>query len=697
MSLCLLDHVLFSRIHFMFDSKCLHRTYLKRRVDIKSIFIGLAACLLFFVFACYAISHPTDRLNKTPFSHRWNLHDVDILTYIQAVATETHRNIVVDDNVKGKVSIYSGKPISKASIYPTFLTVLKLHGYTAVTTGDITKVVPLPKSKTEGLPLAHAQGGDTMVVGLIPLANVSSISMVAALRDLMPPEGQLLALSQANTLVAAGPYQSVARIRELAEKIDKENNAAIEMMSLHYGSASDIVASIKQLLENDHSFTQQVTLTADDRSNSILLSGDKTKRFKMRALIAKLDSPGRGGDGTEVVYLKYQKAEEMVPILSAVAKSYFHREFNHSESVTTDMPGLASPVSESLNQKAQQFSTPSVKQRTSRQSQSVQSEPHTNALILTASPDLMRTLKGVIAKLDIRRAQVLVEAIIAEISDKNDKTLGVEWQELRKNGAFGAVSGGTEGALAKLQGAEGLNPLSQIAGGIALGFIRHGSISGVLQALSANMHANVLATPSIVALDNQPATISVVRTVPFDVGQYETQNVTSSISPYITTEYRPVGLQLHFTPQITQDNAVQLSVTQETGSVEKGSLPGKPTTNDRRIQTTVLVDDGDILVLGGLIDTQLQEQISKVPLLGEIPAVGKLFQTKTKTLEKRNLMIFIRPIILRDEKSNIVVTNDKYHFMQDQQILQQHNIQGNKNNFLLPETNNVTPKLPLPF
>ncbi len=434
-------------------------------------------------------------------------------------------------------------------------------------------------------------------------------------------------------------------------------------------------------------------MAADLRTNSILLSGDKSKRVKVRALIAQMDVPTPRTGDTEVIRLNYQTADALVPVIASIVESYYSRSSqgsadNNSRNMRSNDPSMAGAYRQSQptnannlisnnnqNSMASTLQLPDARREGGLSAPGVRSEPNTNALVVTAPPELMKNIKAVIAELDVRRFQVLVEALIVEVTMDHTQDLGVEW---RLDGSF---KGGTNFPTASSTTANGLINLANQTvantttstllqtlpvAGMTVGFLRGSDIRAIASTLQKDTNTNIVSTPSLVAMDNETAEIVVADTIPYKTAT--SQSTIANNSPISSSfEYRPVGLTLKITPMITKGDAVKLTIEQKTGSVKGGG--DTPTTSERSIKTAVLVNNKDILVLGGLIQGQQDAGESKIPILGDIPLVGNLFKRTATTLNKKNLMVFIRPVVMRNNEESNNVSLSKYDYTRDGQLL----------------------------
>ena len=586
-----------------------------------------------------------------------NLKDADIRALISTVSRFTGKNFVIDPRVKAKVTVVSAKTMSPDEVYEVFLSILQVHGYAAVPVGSVIKIVPEVNAKQGPLPTKMGVG-DELVTRVLTLDHVPAAQLVPILRPLVPQQGHLAAYNPTNTLIITDHSANIKRLTQIIRDIDKPESDELEIIPLKHASASELVRIINSL----HSKTgpgaasqaNRLMLAADDRTNSILMTGERSERLKARATISQLDTPLEEGGNTNVIYLKYAKAEDIVKILTGVQKS---------KAASKAKTAKSAPQAQNANV-------------------DIQFDEATNAIIITAGPDVVRRMKSIIRKLDIRRAQVLVESIIAEISNNRSKELGGQFAVAPEEGKNGTVPIG----IANFGGTSGIaglfNPttrLNAIGDGITLGVGRQSGgtrFAFLLKALNADAATNILSTPSIVTMDNQEAEIVVGQNVPFVTGSYSTTgSTTGAANPFQTIERQDVGITLKVTPQINDGDTIKLDINQEISNIAASSAASDLITNKRTLKTSVMVQDGEILVLGGLIDENMQDRVQKVPLLGDIPLLGALFRSHTTQKVKQNLMVFMRPSILHDETTATSQTSEKYNYLRAQQI------QAGKNGF----------------
>lgn len=582
-----------------------------------------------------------------------NLNNVDINAFITTVAKKTGKNFVVDPRVNAKVTVISNQEMNSEDLYQVFLSVLQVHGYSAVPSGDVIKILPDVNAKQGSVPIISgaSQLGDQLVTRVIPIKNVTASQLVPILRPLVPQQGHLAAYSASNIIVITDRARNINRLVNIIAKIDRPDNSEIEFVRLEHASAKEVVRilqSLQSATQKNRATPGQVQLAADDRTNSVLISGSRANRARLRALIASLDTPSEGGGNTKVIYLKYAKAKELVKVLKGV-------------------------------EKGQANANPTQQSSASNNSVDIQADEETNSLVVTAPPDSMKSIEAVIRKLDIRRAQVHVEAIIAELTDDTAREIGFSYIAGNRDiegtqtpiGTIGLGNGST--ALNEIAGlATGTSTsASTLTNGFNLAFGSQSSngnvFGGILRAIASDGSNNILSTPSIVTLDNEEAEIVVGQNVPFVTGSY-TSSSSGASNPFQTVERKDVGIKLKIKPQINEGDTIQLQIEQEVSSVSSDSQTGQLITDKRNINTNVLVEDGQLLVLGGLIDDQKNRGISKVPLLGDIPLIGRLFQYRTNSGRKRNLMVFLHPTIVRDRKVADEKTQEKYLYMRARQL-----------------------------
>jgi general secretion pathway protein D len=573
----------------------------------------------------------------------WNLQDADIISVINEVSQETGKNFVVDPRVSGKITLVSSKPLKQKEVYQVFLSVLGMLGYSAVPSGKVIKIVPNMESgeQATGVVTNKSFGrGEDVVVRVIPLENVSATQLVPVLRPLLPQWSNISAYTPGNVLILLGRAANLERIAKIIQDVDKASTSGIQIVPLHHASAIQVAQVLNNLQAAARATGEPgVSIAVDDRSNSILIGGPKALRLRIRIIIAQLDAkaPTPAGN-TEVIYLRYLQAKTFAPLLSKIAQNIVGKDTGSRYEAST---AVASPSSLTT--------IASASQQTSSASSYIQAEPNTNSIIITAPPSLMQALKIVIAKLDIRPAQVLVEAIIAEISVSDLTSLGIQWGSITPSGTVAA-------------GSTGGSPLTFPAFNAGIvGIMPHVQIKAVLSALRNQNGVDILSTPEIVVLDNQKATIEVGKDIPEQTGSYATTGTTGTVTPFNTIGRRKVTLKLDVTPQINLGTSVRLKLDLKNDTLQNPQSPGlNPLINTSQIKNSVIVNSDDVLVLGGLISNTNNENINKVPILGDVPLLGLLFQQKTTTVEKKTLVIFIKPLIMCSNEDAMFISNMKY-------------------------------------
>ncbi len=578
---------------------------------------------------------------------RLNLKNADIHSLIETVALATGKNFIVDPRVQGKVTVISSSAVSADEIYQVFLSVLDVHGFIAAPSGSSVKIVPKINARVSGAVTQVSStraAGDEIVTQVMAVKHVPAVQIVPVIRPLLPQEAHLAAYLPTNMLILSDTARNAKRVWDMVRRIDQPLDQSLEMVQLKHASAQEVVGIINSLGLNPNIAAGEPTsssqiVIADQRTNSIIVNAGDELLPRLRALIAHLDAPVAQMTGyTKVVYLHYSKAEALAPILADMAAA---QSVGEKENTDTSFPMQVS----------------------------VQAEPSINALVITAPNPVMQSMLAVVKQLDVRRAQVLVEAIIAEISSSKAAELGVQWA-LSNGDLAGGTNFGTSGSsLVQLKA----NPLS-LGSGLSLGVGTFGSGAGIgalLRALASDASTNIISTPSLLTMDNQEAEIVVGQNVPFVTGQYSnTGGGSTPTSPFQTIKRQDVGLRLKILPQINQGDAISLDILQEISSIAPSTVSAADiVTNKRSIQTKVIANDGDLIILGGLIDDNLQEVSEKVPLLGDLPILGAAFRFKKNQLVKRNLMVFIRPTVVRDAAILEAASHGKYELLRTQQLL----------------------------
>jgi general secretion pathway protein D len=580
-----------------------------------------------------------------------NYKDADIQQIIEAVGAVTGKNFIIDPRVKAQVTMVSSTPMSADAFYEAFLSILQVYGYVAVPSGSVIKIVPDANARQmpgwEGA-AAKNRRSDDIVTRVILVENVAAAQLVPILRPLIPQYGHLAAHPASNMLIISDRSANVDRILTIINRIDQSSDEEFEVIRLNHASAAEtvrVVSSLQQGAGADGS-GRRTTVVADERTNSILISGEKNERLRLRTLIAHLDTPLEDGGDTRVRYLRYADALDLAGKLEG--------QYGGTTGAEAGAPQIGKDIT-------------------------IWADEQTNALVLTAPPKTMRSMMTIIDKIDIRRAQVLVEAIIVEVSASKANEMGITWAVFNEGSVaaaidFPAIVPGVS-ALAEAVSASGdaAGSISALTDGVnlAAGKIRDTGTSwaGFIQALEADADTNLMATPTLVTMDNEEAEINVGQEVPFVTGSYSsTGGSGGAINPFQTVEREQVGLTLKITPQINEGDAVLLEIDQEVSSLAESTEAVDLITNNRTVTTSVIVNDGGTLVLGGLMQDELREVEQRVPILGSIPLIGALFRASRTEVIKTNLMIFIRPTILRDDVDAAYETNQKYSSIRRMQL-----------------------------
>jgi len=600
-----------------------------------------------------------------------NMKGADINAFIGTVAEITGKNFIIDPRVKGKITVISStKKLTNAQVYQVFLAVLEVHGFAAVPAGSVIKIVPDADAKHSGTPSTGR--GDEIVTQVVSIEHIAAAQLVPILRPLVPPQGHLAAHAQTNSLIIADRVNNIERLMKIIKKVDEPSGSEIEIVQLEHASSSEIVRILTALRQQTKKRDPKVgipTLVADERTNSILIGGDKTLRLSLKAIIAHLDTPSETVGNTHVIYLRYAKAKDLVAVLTGVGKT-------KAKGKTKGRKAASSQSSTNFN---------------------IQADESSNALVITAAPDIFRSLETVIRKLDIRRAQVLVEAVIAEVSYSRTSELGVQWAAGGDDPGSKPVGVSNFGSnnIVNLIGtiASGANTIPPIGQGLTLGLGRFSeggySFAAIINALAGEGAANLLSTPNIVTMDNEEAEIFVGKEVSIPSGSFtSTGGASSATNPFTTFKPKQVGISLKVKPQINEGDAIKLDIEQTIDSITSGAAgEANLVTSQRKIKTSVLVNDRDAVILGGLITDDQNESVQKVPLLGDLPLIGRLFRYNRTTKDKTNLMVFLRPVILRDAAVTTAITNSKYNFLRAQQL----NVRDEKNGIMV---NKDAPLLP---
>jgi len=616
-----------------------------------------------------------------------NFVNADLEGVVKAVSEITGKNFLLDPRVKGTVNIVSARPMARALVYDVFLSALRLQGYAAVEDRGLVKIVPEAEAKlhpgrTVGPNERPRGAGDQIQTRVFTLRHESAAQLLPSLRPLIAPANPITVYPGNNTLVITDYAGNLQRIARIIDAIDQPGSSDLIVIPLAHASALDVALMVNRLFAEqaqagaaaaDHS--QRLNVVADTRSNSLIARSDNPSRIaRLRSLVALLDAPTSAAGNLHVVHLKNAEATKVAETLRALYLG------ESAAAPATALRPLATPVSATaaggasapppLSASASQLAAPAPGM--------IQADAATNSIIIGAPDAIYNNLRAVVDQLDVRRAQVYVEALIAEITADRAAEFGIQWQSLsgvEKSGtqAFGGTNFGGPGqnvlglAVNPATAGRGLN-IGVIKGTVTIPGVGEILNLGLLvRALESDSNANILSTPTLLTLDNEEARIVIGQNVPFITGQFAQTGSTATVTPFQTIERRDVGLTLRVKPQISEGGTVRLQLYQEVSSVEDTLNPAGVITNKRAVESTVLVDDGQIVVIGGLIQDSVRDAVEKVPVLGDIPLLGALFKFKTRSRTKTNLMVFLRPTVLRDAGRARSLTDSRYDYILGEQ------------------------------
>nr|WP_286267726.1 type II secretion system secretin GspD [Thalassotalea atypica] len=608
-----------------------------------------------------------------------NFKNTDMGEFVNIVGKNLKKTMIVDPNVRGKINVRSYDVLTEEQYYQFFLNVLEVYGFAAVKMdNNIIKIIRNKDAKTSSIPVVGNNAtiaGDEMVTRVVEVKNVTVRELVPLLRQLSDQAGggNVVNYDPANVIMLTGSAAVVNRLVNIIERVDKAGDQDVQIIKLKYASASEMVRIIEAMNKTTQGKPGTPTflipkIVADDRTNSVIVSGEGQARERIAKLVARLDSELETNGNTRVYYLKYSKAEDLVDVLQGVSESI----------------------------QAEEQAGTSTKRASKKRNISIDAHNDTNTLVITAQPDMLRSLEAVIRKLDIRRAQVLVEAIIVEVFEGDGASLGVQWYH--EDAGFTQFTNGpapisSVAAAAQLaQGEKGTtvttidgngNPVTTTnpdtdgdysalasvlggASGMMLGFVDN-DWGAIIQAVNSDTNSNILSTPSITTLDNEEAYFIVGQEIPIITGS---TTGSDNSNPFQTVDRQEVGIKLKVTPQVNEGSGVQLTIEQEVSSVS-GTTGVDISINKREIKTTVMADNGATVILGGLIDEDVQESQQKVPFLGDLPLIGALFRSTSNSVRKRNLMVFLRPTIIRDGNLMNQVTREKYNYIRADELRKQ--------------------------
>lgn len=605
----------------------------------------LAACLSVTVLSAEA------QVTASDDGKSWtvNIRNADIQAFISQIAEMTGKNFVVDPRVRARdVTVVSTKALSANEVYELFLSVLQVHGYAAVPAGDIIKIVPNTTAKQSNLPLVEKGlgSGEELVTRVIPVENSPVEELVPVLRPLVPQYGHLAAVGSANALIISDHLDNIRRMEAIIASLDNAESEDVQVIKLEHAFAGDMVKMLETLTPQTASRRSKakegaVTVVADERTNRLIIKGDRITRERMARMVRSLDTPDSASSGVQVVRLTHGDAKTLAEILK-----------NFAEGASAAKPGGEGKTTVA----------------SSSSKVSIQADESLNALVIRAEPGMMKELQSIISQLDVRRAQILIEAAIVEVTGENAKSLGFQYVAGSDESGVGAVNFNNAGLSVNsiLQALATDDPSGLALGdGLAFGVgetdadgdLKWGAL---MQALASSTDVNLLSTPSILTLDNEEASIIVGENVPFVTGQ-STSTGSGVSNPFTTIQREDVGLTLKVTPHVAGLSTIRLELEQENSAVKESSGEAVDiVTTTRKLQSTVLADDGETIALGGLIKDDIRKVVRKVPLLGDIPLIGFLFRSTSNSRQKSNLMVFLRPTILADNERLVQMSREKY-------------------------------------
>ena len=577
-----------------------------------------------------------------------NYEDVDIKKVSQDIARFSKKTIILDPRVKGKITIYSNANLNSEQVWDVYLRTIQVNGFSTIEQDGFLRVVP-ENEATRDNTIDISDG--SFETAVIPLVNRSSEEILPMIKPITGRQSHLSSITSINSILLVDRVSNVSRVKSLLADLDKNNTAQISIIKLDNMSSIEAVRILDKLKTQNNPTINQFVAIPFTSSNSVILSANKLITQNIKSTLETLDKDAIADDSTDVIYLKFAKADELAAILNSISSSFI-----------TDTEGKKTIITH---------------------------HEKTNSIIVSSAEENLKSIKNIVAKLDIRRAQVLVEAIVVDLSESAAKKLGVEAIYTGDDDSSIPIGvtrfSGTGPDLLAIAGASDdeqdvtltttavsslLNTQGLVAG---FGDMESGenNFVGILNAIAGDTDSNILSTPSILAMDNEPARLFIGQEIPITTGE---SLGTNNSNPFRTTSRQEVGIELEITPQINEGSSVILNIKQGVSGVAGVAQSGFDLiTNKREIETTVLVDNNQIIVLGGLIDEDKQEVVSKVPVLGSIPLVGRLFQSSSTSSVKKNLMVFLKPKILIDSEAVNDISLEKYNYIKAQQELQNQN------------------------
>lgn len=571
---------------------------------------------------------------------RWtiNLKGADIREFIDQVAQISGQTFVIDPRVKGQVNVVSNSPLTLPEVYQLFLSVMATHGFSVMTQGEQARIVPNAEAKSDAN--AGRNAPDRLETRLIQVQHGSASELIPLIRPLVPPYGHLAAVSSANAIIISDRTANIDRIEDLLRQLDQKGQNDYSVLNLQHAWVMDTAEVLRSAVDRGQAKGASGTqVIADGRTNRLILLGPPGARAKLMALAKSLDSPTSRSANTRVIRLRHGDAKSLAETLGEI-----------SEKLKPESAGEATGKPQAVL---------------------IRADESLNALVLLAEPDVVATLEDIVRQLDVPRAQVMVEAAIVEVSGDISDALGVQWAVDARGGSGGLGGTNFSGtglsvgrvlqALQDNRNGTDNNTLSNLPDGAIIG-LGTDSFGVLVTALSANSKSNLLSTPSLLTLDHQKAEILVGQNVPFQTGSFTT-SASGADNPFTTIERQDIGVTLKVTPHINDGASLRLEIEQEISSIaptSQGVNAVDLITNKRSIKSTILAENGQVIVLGGLIQDDVTQADSKVPLLGDIPLLGRLFRSTKETRVKRNLMVFLRPTVIRDAAGMAALSGKKY-------------------------------------
>ncbi|MBK7416957.1 MAG: type II secretion system secretin GspD [Dechloromonas sp.] len=633
-----------------------------------------------------------------------NFVDAEIDTVIKALGLFTQKNFVIDGRVKGKINLVSPRPLNREEALSTLLSALRLQGISVVEADGVAKVLPEADAKLHGGSI-RGQGdmngrGDQVITRVFQLRMESANNLLPVLRPLISPNNSITAYPANNTLVITDYAENINRLARIIASVDNSKISDVKVLPVQHAVASDMAALLSKSLDEGGGTAadpgQRISIMADSRSNRLIIRSSSPGRVALATrLLEELDQPSSQPGNIHIVYLKNAEASKLAGILrSVISGDSGASGASASSSLAPGNSAFQSGNNTTGNGNGSGFASASGNGNTTNNGSlnsvsnnstgggMIQADPSTNSLIITAPEPVYRNLRSIIDKLDMRRAQVFVESLIVEVSAENVAEFGIQWQGVSNStNVFGGTNFTTPGSGSNIltlgnSGASGALPTP--GGGLNFGLINGTALSiggvtignlGLLaRALETTGKANILSTPNLMTLDNEEARIIIGQNVPFVTGQYASTGNTATVNPFQTVERKDVGLTLKVKPQVSDGGIVRMQIYQETSNVASTTSTNLITTNKRAIETTVLVDDGQIIALGGLIEDSEKGSVEMVPFLGNIPFIGALFRYDNRKRSKTNLMVFLRPYVVRTPEDSRGLVTDRYDYMRSKNI-----------------------------